>query len=64
MCDPIPAHSKRKAKEANVEIEYTGDNYLVQCKACGHAWYLNSGSGGRFPRGWWKCPNGCNVPED
>lgn len=32
----------------------------LRCKSCKKAWSPNLLSGGRLPRNWWKCPNGCN----
>ncbi len=36
----------------------------LQCDTCGHTWSPNMEEGGRIPREYWNCPNGCNVPED
>lgn len=33
---------------------------LLQCNQCGTRWSPNIQEGGRLPRGYWKCPNGCN----
>jgi len=30
------------------------------CKFCGQQWSPNT-KRGKYPQGWWKCPNGCNV---
>lgn len=65
MCNiPIPAHVKRKAREVNVEVDRGIEgNLLVTCNGCGQVWQVLIQSGGRRnPRGWWKCPNGCNTP--
>jgi len=35
----------------------------LQCERCGAKWSPNIQPGGRLPRGYWKCPNGCNVEE-
>lgn len=32
----------------------------LQCQYCGALWSPNLQRGGKLPRGWWKCPNGCN----
>lgn len=34
---------------------------LLRCKKCGQHWSPNLLSGGRLPRGYWQCPNACNV---
>jgi len=46
-------------KRVHVEIM---DPYgvIVRCAQCGSAWSPMLGSGGRLPRGYWKCPGGCN----
>ena len=31
-----------------------------QCQQCGQMWSPDIQRGGRMPRGYWKCPNGCN----
>ena len=32
-----------------------------ECKNCGQIWQSNIRSGStRLPKGYWKCPNGCN----
>lgn len=39
---------------------------LLRCDRCGRRWPPTVLSGGRLPRGYWKCPGGCNsgdIPE-
>lgn len=50
-------------RRAGVEVL---DLYRVhlRCMRCGHAWSPNMLAGGRLPRGYWQCDNGCNVPQD
>ena len=36
----------------------------LKCKKCGVVWSPNVGRHGRLPRGWWKCPWGCNRTID
>lgn len=31
-----------------------------RCQQCGQVWSPTLQTEGRLPRGWWKCPNGCN----
>lgn len=38
-----------------------GNYGWYRCQQCGQVWSPNSPAGGRLPRGWWKCPNGCNA---
>ena len=33
---------------------------LYRCNQCGETWSPNLMHGGRLPKGWWRCPNGCN----
>jgi hypothetical protein len=34
---------------------------ILKCNHCGQIWSPNIQSGGRLPKGYWKCPNGCNY---
>ncbi len=36
-------------------------NVRLECKTCGGKWSPNLQEGGRLPKDWWKCPNGCNA---
>ena len=36
-------------------------NLLLRCDRCGQGWSPNLQPGGRLPRGYWKCPKGCNT---
>lgn len=36
---------------------------MLQCNSCGKGWSPNIQSGGRLPKGYWKCPNGCNHEQ-
>ena len=36
---------------------------LLECEQCGQRWSPNLLSGGRMPKGYWHCPNGCNLPD-
>jgi hypothetical protein len=33
-----------------------------RCLSCGRPWSPCVQPGGRYPRGWWHCPGGCNRP--
>jgi hypothetical protein len=35
-----------------------------RCNCCGQIWQPMIQSGGRRPRGWWRCPEGCNADAD
>ena len=34
-----------------------------ECLECGATWSPNIQPGGKLPRRWWVCPNGCNDPR-
>lgn len=36
-------------------------NLTLECVECVITWSPNLQEGGWLPRGYWKCPNGCNV---
>ena len=47
---------------ARVGVKMTGlSNIMLTCMKCGQKWSPMLQSGGRMPRGYWKCPNGCNT---
>jgi hypothetical protein len=33
----------------------------LKCKQCGEMWQVRR-RGLRLPKGYWECPNGCNLP--
>lgn len=37
--------------------------HQLQCAACRAVWRVVK-RGLRFPKGYWKCPNGCNAKAD
>lgn len=34
----------------------------LYCLACKKTWTISCTGHQRKPKGWWRCPNGCNVP--
>jgi hypothetical protein len=53
--------SAAELDKCDVRIECrTGGRIHLSCTACGTAWSPNLVAGGHLPRGYWKCPNGCN----
>ena len=38
--------------------------FQLKCNCCGQVWSPNILSGGRLPRGYWKCPTGCNFEKN
>jgi hypothetical protein len=57
---------RRPKKVSNDELKKVGvkiisrHTVLLECESCGQRWAPNIQGEGRMPRGYWKCPNGCN----
>lgn len=47
-----------------VGVELMGRRAWLACEECGKIWSPNLLKGGRLPRGWWRCPTGCNAPDE
>jgi len=46
---------------AKVGVTITDEyNLGMMCDECGSAWSPKLRAKGHMPRGWWKCPRGCN----
>ncbi len=46
---------------AKVAVQLTDPLRLIlHCRQCGRGWSPNIKSGGKLPRGYWRCPSGCN----
>lgn len=54
---------ERQCRRHGVIYHVAGSN-SYRCAACGYGWWVMSGGLKRMPRGWWHCPQGCNVPGD
>lgn len=52
--------SKPELEKVGVEI-VNPNTMLLKCKACQQPWSPILRSGGRLPKGYWHCPNGCNC---
>lgn len=52
-------NAKQRFKVARIEM--CGD--AIRCKQCRQKWWPTFESGGKYPRGYWVCPNGCNLPS-
>lgn len=37
------------------------ESLTVNCNGCGFGWHRLLQSGGKRPRRWWRCRNGCNA---
>jgi hypothetical protein len=46
--------------QANIEL-IDAHRGWYRCLECSHVWSPMLGRGGRRPRGWWRCPSGCNA---
>ena len=47
-----------------VGVEHVGSvgNVVLRCMECGQVWSPNLlPNGGRLPKRYWQCPNGCNA---
>jgi len=54
---------QQQAKRTNITVEGVEVGRVwVTCNQCGVKWSPNLRAGGYLPRGWWKCPSGCNNP--
>lgn len=54
--------SERFMNQMGVEV-INGNGLKLECVVCRMAWHLVRKSGGPLPRGYWKCPGGCNEPQ-
>ena len=55
--------SAPELKKVGVTILERQRNIALLCDNCGAAWSPDLQAGGKLPRGYWKCPNGCNDPD-
>jgi hypothetical protein len=53
--------------KANVEIADLNaarrGSIILRCRVCGEAWTPKAGRGGRLPRRYWVCANGCSGTD-
>lgn len=62
-CPRLRPKRPTAAQLAKVGVELRdilSNSACLACERCGQAWSPNLRGGGRLPRGYWKCPNGCN----
>lgn len=46
---------------ARAGVELIDPNRVsLRCGFCGQLWFPNILTGGKLPRGYWRCPNDCN----
>ena len=55
----LKSHVAAKLSEAGVKC-ISVSHFRLKCEKCGADWSPNVQSGGRLPRDYWVCPNGCN----
>ncbi len=61
-----PVYPKRLTEweMSKVGVEILDLNHIqLRCGKCGHCWWPCIQPGGRLPRGYWRCENGCNDPN-
>lgn len=56
----ISKHLRKQIKDHKVAIYVDESTLVCQCRRCRVSWYPMLMSGGRYKRGFWKCPNGCS----
>jgi hypothetical protein len=59
MAEQYPKSLERRLKRVGVAL-LDAHSLRLACENCGQTWSPNLQPGGRLPRGYWKCPNGCN----
>jgi hypothetical protein len=55
--------TERSLDKVGVNIR-SDSAHILGCQECGQGWAVNLLPGGHLPRGWWRCPNGCNEDLD
>jgi len=48
-----------RLKKVGIELRDLSST-IFDCMYCERGWSPNLLPGGRMPKRWWKCPNGCN----
>jgi len=54
--------SEIQLKRVGITIE-DPERIWLRCDKCGDGWSPNIQRGAVLPKGFWKCPNGCNSKE-
>jgi DNA-binding transcriptional MerR regulator len=55
-------YSAHELRKVGVEI-LDEDNHRLRCVTCHTIWDFTMTPGGRLPKGYWHCPEGCNHPK-
>ena len=53
--------SEYQLKKVGVRI-VNPESLTIGCSRCAQSWTIRQ-KGLRLPKGYWKCPRGCNSPE-
>jgi FixJ family two-component response regulator len=56
----LPYHVRKKLQDKHVEL-VEGQGLTLKCMGCGSTWTVDTGERRRLPKGYWRCPEGCNV---
>jgi FixJ family two-component response regulator len=58
-------HVRKKLRDKQVELA-EGRGLTLRCMGCGSTWTVDTIDRRRLPKGYWRCPEGCNeaVGED
>ena len=58
--------TKGSLAKVGIDLDFALEgNAIIQCQRCGWGGeLLQLGKYRRRPKGWWKCPNGCNEPKE
>jgi hypothetical protein len=60
---PVRPRRFTEAELAKAGVTIVSERPCLRCDRCGQAWYPDLLAGGKLPRGYWRCPQGCNVLE-
>jgi hypothetical protein len=56
----VNKHFERELRRHGLRL-VSADPLQLACEQCGAKWSPNALPGGRLPRHWWKCYNGCEA---
>ena len=59
MSTDVPYHVRRKLEQKEVEV-LEGEGFTLRCMECGATWSPETENRLRLPKGYWRCPEGCN----
>jgi CheY-like chemotaxis protein len=59
----LPYHVKKKLQDKQVELT-EGQGLTLRCIVCRSIWTVDTSERRRLPKGYWRCPEGCNEAVD